>query len=226
MEERKILTGMLLFALVISVVGTLFTFDQLEVYKQDFTGAATGQVDLNITEEISISLPNSTIDFGNGVVDLNSSFAVVDSREIYDTDGGTWANISDNITVRNDGNVGVNITIQSNVTRGNESDSFICQGDSDCGSAFENNSGPQLNFAVIWADNEEGSCAENLQTNAQPFVNPTGAVGSTIKGCGCLKASSTEDEIAASLKIGIPDDASGEKFATLTISATTSGSSC
>ena len=106
MEEHKLLTGMLLVALVVSVVGTVITVDWLGAVGGvgSLTGAvaAGGTGDLNITSDITITLPDSGIDFGNGVVDAAADFAIANSIAGQDTINGTWANITDNITVRNE----------------------------------------------------------------------------------------------------------------------------
>ena len=150
MDEHKLLTGMLLIALVVTVVGTLVTVDRLSVIDGGsvLTGAISGSANLSITEDITISLPSSLVEIGSGKVAANATFAVVDTSSTVGVEDGTWANSSYNITFRNDGNEGVNVTVQSNVTRGNASGedgltySFACSGDTDdCGNAFTNNTG-------------------------------------------------------------------------------------
>ncbi|MAG60789.1 hypothetical protein CL619_03305 [archaeon] len=226
-EEHKVLTGMLLIALVVSVVGTVITLDRLGAVggvnsANGLTGAAGGTGDLNITQDITITLPDSGIDFGNGKVDPSAGYALVSSSA--NTADGTWKNNTgdaDNITVRNDGNVGVNITVQSNKQDGNHTtNSFICQSDAGgCGVGYddggENNA---LQYAFGAVNNEAGSCT----------ILAVGTTAFTKKDvnydfCDCLKTGSTQDEAALFLDIGIPADAQGQKSSTLTFTSTAAG---
>ncbi|MBT4447053.1 hypothetical protein HOA92_01290 [archaeon] len=235
MEEHKLLTGMLLVALVVSIVGTVITVDRLGALgggtDSSFTGAITGSANLTITVDTTISLPSSEVTLGSGNVAANASFATIDTSLPLSVDDGTWANQSYNITVRNDGNVKVNVTIQSNVTRGNgtgivpDSWSFACSGTTEntCGLGFNNESGEELEFAYKGADNEGNSCNPNhLSTEYQSFNN------SLVEYplCGCLDYASQVDEVLTYLKIGIPGDTTGLKEATITFTAVQPGPTC
>ena len=228
MEEHKILTGMLLIALVVSVVGTVITVDRLGAVRGvGLTGAAGGTGDLNITQDITITLPDSAIDFGNGKVDPSAGFAVVDSRNSNTNTDGSWANLSDNITIRNDGNVGVNITVQSNKQSGNDTtNSFICQSDAGgCGVGYESGGdspSQALGYSYIMANNEANSCSTGLIAALTEFYKKD----TDLDACGCLKSGSGEDEITLSLEIGIPADAQGQKSSTITFTSVSSGVSC
>ncbi|MAG60492.1 hypothetical protein CL619_01775 [archaeon] len=224
MEEHKILTGMLLVALVVSVVGTVITVDRLgSVGGVGITGAAGGTGDLNITQDITITLPDSAIDFGNGKVDPTASFALADSAPGVSTVSGTWENISDNITVRNDGNTGINLTVSSNRKAGNDTTlSFICQGETD-GECANDVTFSGLDSAVSFAygivNNEANSCGNDLQS----VYNTIASNGVNYNVCGCLKSGNVEDEVALYLEVGIPDDAQGQKSATLTFTSSVAG---
>ena len=222
MEEHKLLTGMLLVALVVSVVGTVITVDRLGAIGGvgSLTGAVTagGTGDLNITTDITITLADSVIDFGNGVVDASAGYASVNSGSGTTTDG-TWANTSDNITVRNDGNVGVNITVQSNKKAGNDTtDSFICQNDvGGCGADYPD-PGDETEYKFDTANEESDSCTI---LGAETSFD---AKNTEYEFCDCLKTGSTEDEVMLSLLIGIPADAQGHKDSTITFTSTEAAS--
>ena len=215
---------MLLIALVVSVVGTVITLDRLgAVGGVGLTGAAGGTGDLNITSDITITLPDSAIDFGNGKVDPSVGYATVNS-EAGSTSGGTWANATDNITVRNDGNVGVNVTVKSNKQDGNHtSNSFICQSDAGgCGVGYENGGElTALQYKFQPLNHEASSCGANLAGTTSFSVKDT-----DYEFCGCLKTASTEDEIALTLNIGIPADAQGQKSSTITFTSVQSDVAC
>ena len=218
MEEHKVLTGMLLVALVVSVVGTVITVDRLgAVGGIGITGAAGGTGDLNITSDITITLPDSGIDFGNGKVDPSVGYASLDSGTGSVT-GGTWANTSDNITVRNDGNVGVNVTVKSNKEDGKDgTDSFICQGDAGgCGVGYSAGN-DALEYSFTTGNKESGSCTIlGGETNID--VKDT-----DYDFCDCLKTGSGEDEALLGLLVGIPADAQGQKSATITFTSSAAG---
>ena len=180
---------------------------------------------MNITQDITITLPDSAIDFGNGKVDPSAGYAVVDS--LAQTTDGTWANhtaSSDNITVRNDGNVGVNVTVKSNKQDGNHtSNSFICQSDAGgCGVGYDNGGElTALQYVFKPLNHESGSCGANLAGSTSFSLKDN-----DYEFCGCLKTGSTEDELALTLKVGIPADAQGQKSSTLTFTSAASDVSC
>ena len=219
MEEHKLLTGMLLVALVVSVVGTVITVDRLGALGGvGLTGAATGvgSGDLNITQDITISLPDSAIDFGNGIVDASAGYAQLASNAGL-VASGSWANSSDNITIRNDGNVGVNITVQSNKQSGNDTtDSFICQGDiGGCGVDYEDGGqDTALQYLFSGANKETNACA--LIADSTDFT----LINTDYEFCDCLKTGSDEDEVMFSLNVGVPADAQGQKTSTITFTST------
>ena len=226
MEEHKILTGMLLVALVVSVVGTVITVDRLGSVNSasGLTGAVGGTGDLNITQDITISLQDSAIDMGNGKVDPSVGYAMVNSKTGVVSDG-TWANTSDNITVRNDGNVGVNVTVQSNKQDGNHTtDSFICQSETGaCGVGYEvDGEGTALQYAFVPSNKEVGACGPGTLASSTPLTKKD----TDYKFCGCLKSASNEDEVDLSLIVGIPADAQGQKSSTITFTSIASDATC
>jgi hypothetical protein len=238
MEEHKLLTGMLLVALVVSVVGTVITIDRLGMIGvgsssgSGFTGAATGTSDIVVTTTASVTVTNSTLSLGAGTVASNATFTLIDTASATGVDDGTWVNGTKNLTIENDGNVGINVTIQSNVTRGNAtgadtgSYSFACSGETGgdaCGGAFTNNTGVELEFAYFYLDSEDGSCTAGMDTSDYQSFNNSAV---EYKLCGCLSPTDSRDEGAVYLQIGIPNDAAGTKEATLTFTATQSDITC
>ena len=223
MEEHKVLTGMLLVALVVSVVGTVVTVDRLgslnSISGGALTGAASGTGELNITTDVTITLIDSSIDFGSGQVDSSASHAVLDS-ELGAVTAGSWANGTDFIVIRNDGNYGANITVQSNRQAGNHSSiSFICQNDvGGCGGPGYPVAATQFKFESF--NGEAGSCVglapatdfESAETN--------------YDFCNCLKPGDNNDEAKLSLTIGVPNNADGQKQATFTFTSSQAQNGC
>jgi hypothetical protein len=227
MEEHKVLTGMLLVALVVSVVGTVITVDRLGALggASGLTGAVAGSGDINITSDITITLTDSSIDFGNGKVDPTAGFAVVNSQAGQDTTDGTWANITDALVVRNDGNVGVNVTIQSSRSNGNHTTiSFACENDvGGCGVGYE--SGGEANalqFNYVPSQAEASSCIASLLKGETAFTS----AATDYEVCGCLRSAADEDTVKVDLIIGIPADAQGQKSSTLTFTSVESDVGC
>ena len=226
MEEHKVLTGMLLVALVVSVVGTVITVDRLGSVNSagGLTGSVGGTGDLNITQDITISLVDKGINMGNGKVDPGVGYASVNSN-IGTTTGGTWANSTDEITVRNDGNVGVNVTVQSNKQNGNHStNSFICQSDDGgCGVGYDvdgEETALQYDFKPV--NSEADSCAGGFLAGQTEFT----LKDTDYEFCGCMKSASGEDEIDLTLAIGITADAQGQKSSTITFTSIASDVNC
>ena len=124
MEEHKVLTGMLLVALVVSVVGTVVTVDRLgSVGLTSITGAATGEQhgEGNITIEsvldIALQPGEEAIDFGSGSVNSGEAWAYIESNGSGTNNAyrGNWSvdAAAETIEVSNIGNVAANITIAS-----------------------------------------------------------------------------------------------------------------
>ncbi|MAG60829.1 hypothetical protein CL619_03510 [archaeon] len=234
-DEHKLITTLILVSLVFSVIGTITMFDTLlgdngferamvfgisNFFPSTLTGGVGGTGDLNITQDITITLPDSSVNFGNGQVFPASSYAYLDSMGGRGNTGGTWPNLSDNITVRNDGNVGLNITISSNKLTGGGVGSFMCDYDiGGCGVGLGNLSSGLI-FAFEGSQNEAGSCDNGL-SGTQKFL-----VADEYQLCGCLKSASTEDEVAITFIVGIPSDAQGFKDSVLTLTAYESSVTC
>lgn len=222
MEDRKMLTGMLLVALVVSVIGSIVTVDRLgNLNGVGITGAATGEGsgDLNISQDLTITLTDSAIEFGEGNVDPGSTFAALDSGSGLMIDG-TWANNTDFIVVRNDGNIGLNVTVQSNKKSGNHpTDSFICQNDvGTCGGDLY----PQANatrYSFKAFDDEAGSCVTH-------GVDHFSVINTEYDFCRCLRSGDQNDQVKMSLIVGVPDNAAGDKEATITFTSSIGDVSC
>jgi len=94
MVSNNTLAGLIVALIVVSLVGTLSVIKPLAV----ITGFAAGDVTTSIGTDITITLPNNTIDFGN-----------ITQGTVNDTlDNKPWP-----FDVQNDGSVRVNITISA-----------------------------------------------------------------------------------------------------------------
>ncbi len=244
MEEHKLLTGMLLAALVVSVAGAFMTLDQLG--SSGFTGAATGTgtSTATITADLSISVSNADntiVAFGSGVVDSTDAYAVLYSEPtegLTNTDNSSgWAAVNDNLSVQNNGNTDLNITVKSSNKSGIGDGSFVCQGSGLCtiggGSQTYKDNGTDFAFKVASAEVDAtngqacksfgyaisqitggGDVTGALQNNTAAVGNLTNQswnsfVGTNVEydACKCLQHEINNDEIAVFFKASVPQDA-------------------
>jgi len=119
--SNKTVAMLLVVSLVISLAGTFFAIKGVSQFNDLITGAAsaTGTAKINVTESAIIFLTQSTVDFGAGF--RNASAIVVTSECNLTTNQSAppacWINNTayapSPFKLRNDGNVYVNITINS-----------------------------------------------------------------------------------------------------------------
>ena len=157
-------------------MGTVITVDQLgrlSTTSKTITGAVGGTGNLTITQDTTITMADSLIEFGAGTVNAASSYALLQSNNSAAFQG-SWSAVDDQMTIVNDGNVGTNITVQSNRKSGKSSPfSFICTGDiGECGSGIVTTSipGGALSFAFMGSNNEGSSCGGTLASSFTEFV--------------------------------------------------------
>ncbi len=235
MEEHKLLTGMLLVALVVSVVGTVITVDRLGSMSMSntLTGALTGEGNVTIESIMEITVTQGTINFGVGNVNSDQNFSLLNSNGTA-SDGGNWSYSAQAITILNSGNLVANVTIKSSKSNGiDQTNSYICSGDSDltCGANLQgpsNNQGQGASFAFYIDNDKEGdgnggrTCGQYTAMNWQQFNDTV----SYQRACDCLYTSPNMNEIDMYLEVGVPADAEGVKGADFTIQAISPGSTC
>ena len=236
MEEHKVLTGMLLVALVVSVVGTVVTVDRLgdlSVNKFTLTGAATGDGQGNITidQTVSIDLVHAVINFGSG--EVNSTFALLQTNGTGLVSGGNWSINNDEFFIENDGTAKVNITLVSTKASGNDqtsganAESYICGTGTETQCSENDNTGDvgtATSFAYLGTDDgtmgtgessEPGSCVTWDVTEGD--FNEIALNSTQYKLCGCMNSDDSNNAIAVDLEVGVPKDApAGLKTATIT----------
>ena len=199
--SNKTLTLLLVATIVISLGGTLISLTKLG---KGITGLATdsGQVNVTIYEDITISMISSTINFGSGVVSSGSDSATLDSAT-GSTTNGNWSFSSQNLTFQNDGNVDINVTVAS----GKNSSDYLCSGDSDCDQA----GAATYKFKTI--------AGHNCGTNQSSYTSFTKSNQSV---CTNLDALNSADDSGIAIELTVPGDAHGAKTDTLTFISTAS----
>src|SRR3989338_6834499 len=123
--SNKAVTYLLVLAIIISVGGTMLNFYRITKLTQapaitGFATTSTGNVNVTIAAVSSITLADSLIDFGS--CSQNSTGTKESSND------STWwgapgvcsgsASPPDNITVQNDGNKNINVTVKTNTVAG------------------------------------------------------------------------------------------------------------
>ena len=236
--SSRTLMILLISAIVVSVGGTIISLskiNQLSVQIPRITGMATsgtGYVNVTIASIASISVIEGQIDFGS--CSPNASIGANLSSNV--SNGSTWEswgapgvcssfpNSPDNITIKNDGNAYVNVTVSTNTlassliggtapyppqflfsTR-NASDG-TCGGTTCSGGCFNRTTGAR--------------CI-NVDTNISGLQWGWKNFSDTSAFCACDNLSfGTKNAIYLFAKLDLPADApeQGEKTATLTLTA-------
>ncbi len=115
----KALTFLLIAAIIVSVGGTIISLNTLNRLIPRITGlgtTTTGLVNVSLASVASITIVDSQIDFGScapaATYGLNVTSNTSTEPSACSAGGGTWP---DNITVKNDGNTNLNVTVKTNV---------------------------------------------------------------------------------------------------------------
>lgn len=187
------LAVLLLASIVLSVGSLSLNFGLLGVPRVGapeaelpITGYATGTASATVASVVSISLPVSTVSFGS----LNN-----------DGTANTFTDSPAPFTVRNDGTVNVNLTI-------NATDLWSGTGGAN----------PSSNYQFNTTLNETGSVV-NATSDLTSTTNMP-AAGSPATLATRLKFQSANDAINVEISITVPnDEAAGAKSSTVTITA-------
>ena len=234
--SNEALLSLLVISIVVSVVGTVSNLNKINSLTPGFGGTypgvtglastGTGSVNLTIPSTASITLIDSTIDFGtcspNGTIGANLSSN--DSSASWGWPGACTVNGSeptdvDYFTLQNDGNDDVNVSIQSNITIANligGTGSRLFYGVQNHSSAPGCNNATDITGQAF--GNDDGANAQGFPNN---FTEITAASSEYIV-CSNLTSTDTTDSIDVYLKVDIPADAastSGEAAAGLTFTA-------
>jgi len=237
--SNKTLTLLLVIAIVVSVGGTIISINRINrlAQRQIITGMAgtgTGYVNLTIAGVASISVLEGQIDFGscspNATIGSNLSSNVSGfSANSWGSPGvcsGSGISAPDNITIKNDGNTFINVTVKTGTLA-----SSLVGGDDPWP--------PEFRFMARNASSGSyggvsyGPGCFN-RTSGSTCVGPTGGVGglqwdwknfsdTSTNFCVCdnLTYSSDVNAIFLFARLNVPANAlqQGEQKATLTLTA-------
>lgn len=136
--ERKTIVVAVVFAVFLSIASLLLSLALLPSSSTPTayaTNNGSGQVIIEIPSILSVSLANSTVDFGSCAINLTKNHSVLDSSmdadavDNSDCTGGAFPGF---LTLVNKGNIDANISVRTNY-----SNSEFFQGSSDSWYAFK-----------------------------------------------------------------------------------------
>lgn len=227
----KTIMFLLIAAIIISIGGTIVSINRLNQLIPRVTGlgtTTTGKVNVTLANVNSISITDSQIDFGS--CSPNSSTGSNLSSNI--SNGTTWqswgspgvcvsiVNSPDNITIKNDGNTNLNISVKTNVIA-----STFIGGDSPYGPLFmfsvkNDSDSPGCNNATgtTWTAQKEFNIGRGMAWNWSNFT----VADEDYLACANLTPVANRDSINLFVKLYIPADApqKTDTNATLTFTAT------
>ncbi len=196
--SNKTLAFLLAIAIVVSLGGAFISLSRLAILKQPITGlAATGIVNLSVTESTSVSRTR-TIDFGGGYINESTTSYVMlhsnNSNYITDNGNGSWSWSAKGLQyflLENDGNTNVTINVSANVS----ATSFI-------GGGTGAISDPILQYAITF---ELGDACNGTYTAQYTWTTLTNNVNSTA--CSLFYYNASSDKLNVSIRLGVPEDA-------------------
>jgi len=219
--SNKVLVGLLVVAIVVSLVGTLVSLDKLgkvSMPLQTITGAVTdtGTATITIAGVAAIKVVDNAIDFGSGYVNASCTAAFLSSDgETLDTTncwlnstGDVPAAVDDHHTVENNGTVPINISAA--LSDANASD-FLC-GTGGC---------PSTTTAQIEIKTEDGgsgdsgACDSGLVSTYTVLADDNSRTSVSL--CDRLGQQDSADLLEVNMNLTIPHDVDyGAKTTTVT----------
>ena len=167
--------------------------------KYGITGFSTstdnGTVNLTITAQASLRFVTSTCDFGSGNVDEEPLFAILYSNDT-EVNGTGWAGCTDGLTLRNDGDVALTVTVSSSLTAAQ----FI----------GGNQATPEI---AVASSNSTGGCSGTLLTG---FTDIAGSPN-VCDNLGYKNESGAGNMIRLDFKLTVPEDATPSATAKSTV---------
>ena len=214
--SNKFLVVLLVIAILITLIGTLYSVDKLSRLGFISGTDVFGYVNITVSNQTAINVTATNCNFGTGYVTSPYSFAslypgngTAISGCLSDDDGkGNWTNTTaydpDCMEIRNDGNVKIWINVSSS---------------KDAAGMIGGNN-PNV---TAWSENKEtDSCATGAIVNK---VNFPGIEMDTSNRtmCSCLWPDMSKDEMYIGCRLTVPDNAYGTKGDVWTFWAAPSG---
>lgn len=195
-SNQKFLTILIIMAIAISVLGTFFSLNmlgELEAYREYFTGhssSGSGQVNLTISQNLTINVIQTVINFSVGFVSTGQDGTTLNTTvPEFAVPPANWTNSSiynpKPIEIRNNGNVNCSL----NLTSGKTAAQFI--------------GGTAPSYEFNGSNKEPNSCPD--------LLDYTTLTGVTTQFCTNLGTSDGKDEVYVHCRLWVPYDTVGTK---------------
>ncbi len=196
--SNKTLAMFLVAAIVVSVAGTIVSLNKLDsVSYTGFATSMTGNVSVTVASQLSITTADSdTINFGS-CTPQSGADSVINSEDTQDTPSVCTGFSATNISVRNDGNVNANVTI-------NASDRGEAHGGTFINGASDNSWVAYKTVNQSGHGSYAGGCMSSVQSS---YTNITATYNTWMKACENLAYGPTYNSIDTHVQIMIPSDA-------------------
>jgi hypothetical protein len=192
--------------LTLSCIAAIVTFLILIITLNKFgiiTGQATdtGEANLTIQEQASISFLVSQVNWGSGALIEGETDGLLNSEGGQEnvTD---FTNITEGLVIQNDGNVNVSLNISS----------------SDNASTFIGGTNPDFEWKA--SNNETGSCVGGIQSGLTAYTNVPATLNQHVLVCNDLLYNNLNDTIRLDLQVRFTADALGTKGVLITATGT------
>lgn len=204
--DEKFLSTLIIVAVIISITGTFFSLkmlNDLDYYKQYFSGhVSVGQINLTITQNLTISVVQNVINFSMGFVNTGADGATLNTTTAGSLIApANWTNSTlydpRAIQISNDGNV--NATV--NLTSAKTAATFL--------------GGTVPTYEFNGSNKEANSC-----NNGGTLAGYTSLNADQQIVCANLGSNDLRDEIYLHCRIWVPADTQGTKEDTWTFTAT------
>ncbi|MEM1577641.1 MAG: hypothetical protein QXM27_01345 [Candidatus Pacearchaeota archaeon] len=194
MNGDRILVILLIIAIIVAVVGVYLNISKMN----QITGLQSGgNISVNITQQLTISLPDATCNLGEGYVTAPYAYGIVSVNGSNNYIAQNWtvsvAPELPGFLVRNDGNIELYVCVTSNKSK----EDFFGGGTS------------WRQFYGFWStEKEERSCT----TGGIPFdwPKPVGNLTSQERGicygAGSLRPQDESDEVYVNCYLKVSDD--------------------
>ena len=193
--SNKTLAIFLVAAIVVSVAGTMISLNKLQsVSYTGFATTATGNVSVNIQSQLSITTSDgNTINFGQCTPQSGSDTTINSESSPSICTGQSFPQ---NISVRNDGNVDANVTVQ-----------FSKVGKAQGGTFLDSTEGTS-SIAYKVVNGSAGGTYHGGCIGSYPSSYTTvSTANSEIQGCTDLKYGDTYNSFVTDVQIVVPYDA-------------------
>jgi len=206
--SNKTLAVFLLAAIVVSLGGTIVSLNRLDsLSATGFASSGTGNVSLNIQSSLSITTADNALINFSSCTPLSGSEAIINSEGAINTSVVCTGFSTDNISVRNDGNVNANVTVRPNVIGQAQGGSFLTAASATSAVAYK---------TIARGIDSYGNGCANVSTLVASYTNFSSTV-TNVTVCPNLTSGLVNNSVLTHIQIIVPYDvAAGQQDVILT----------